>query len=320
MNQVESSIKRSCALFTTCSNEISSRTKAMHIQECKAYSSGDYLSQGFGSSTHDSFGQRLPLHQQMRICKSEAATKKVDAIYRGKLSNWCFQVADHCQIDHETVGIAISYLDRFLSTKLGNPALQCRKTFQLATMTSLYMAVKIFEHEVIEPSEFALISRGVCTEKDITDMEMNILFALGWRVQPPTALSFVRHFLALISSFHEIDELMLHNLYALSQLQINVSVNEYYFVSVKPSTVAVASILNSADAVANSILSKSLPSSFVATLRKQGLIWVPEREIKHVQDKLLEGIAVSEVNHDDRNRLLRKFSRSPSTVLYQLWS
>eukprot|EP00957_Ditylum_brightwellii_P069304 5261454-Ditylum_brightwellii.AAC.1 len=111
---------------------------------------------------------------------------------------WFQQIVDHCGFDRESVLIATSYLDRFLMTKSGVPALHNKNTFQLVAMTCLYIAIKLFEPEVINPAIVSFLSENLYSEKQITEMEMVILSALQWRVQPPTALAFVRHFLALV--------------------------------------------------------------------------------------------------------------------------
>eukprot|EP00957_Ditylum_brightwellii_P205325 15343366-Ditylum_brightwellii.AAC.1 len=85
---------------------------------------------------------------------------------------WCYQIVGHCGFDNKLVDIAVSYLDWFLMTKSGMPALHDRKTYQLIAMTCLYIAIKLFEPEVIDPSIVLHLSCGAYTEEDVTDMEM----------------------------------------------------------------------------------------------------------------------------------------------------
>uniref|UniRef100_A0A7S2HDW8 Cyclin-like domain-containing protein n=1 Tax=Helicotheca tamesis TaxID=374047 RepID=A0A7S2HDW8_9STRA len=294
MNIVETSLDLPCDSFTISDDEVTARIEAMHIQECNTYYCSDYLKLEFESSPDEEC-----------IFQPEIISKKVDAPYREKISKWCFEIADFCQIDHETVGIAMSYLDRFLSTESGIPVLRNRKKYQQATVTTLYIAVKVFEREVIEPRQFAIISRGRCTESDITDMEMIILSALKWRVQPPTSISFVRHFLALLTSFGGIGRSVVNNLSVLSQLQTEIAVNDYYFVTVKPSQIAVASILNSIDGMPDKSFSKSVRCAFIQTLKKHGIICPLGREMKEVQDRLLVGFAEIGAIEDDQDQFQR---------------
>ena len=74
-------------------------------------------------------------------------TSLVDASCRKAMVDWCFIVVDSVDLSRETVGIAMSILDRYLSSGNGKSAeaLQNKQKFQLATITSFYMAVKIHE-------------------------------------------------------------------------------------------------------------------------------------------------------------------------------
>ena len=42
------------------------------------------------------------------------ASKPVDEDCRVKMCEWCYQVVDFCKFRRETVGIGMSYLDRYL--------------------------------------------------------------------------------------------------------------------------------------------------------------------------------------------------------------
>ena len=59
--------------------------------------------------------------------------------------DWCFIVVDSFNLSRETVGIAMSILDRYLISGKGKSTegLQNKQTNQFATTTFFYMAVKI---------------------------------------------------------------------------------------------------------------------------------------------------------------------------------
>lgn len=64
----------------------------------------------------------------------------------------------------------MSFLDRYLSVKRVN-----KKTFQLAAMTSLYLAIKITEPSILKISSLIGLSRGFFTSEHIIAMEQSIL-------------------------------------------------------------------------------------------------------------------------------------------------
>mmetsp|Transcript_49328 Transcript_49328/g.148536 ORF Transcript_49328/g.148536 Transcript_49328/m.148536 type:complete len:434 (-) Transcript_49328:5-1306(-) len=121
----------------------------------------------------------------------------VDVECRTKMISWCYQVVDHCHMSRETVSIAASYLDRYLLAPSGLEALLDRRTFQLSAMTSLYVALKLFEDVNVEPGVMVGLSRGAYVEEEFVEMELDILMALRWKVHPPTAVGFMGHFLNL---------------------------------------------------------------------------------------------------------------------------
>jgi len=82
------------------------------------------------------------------------------------------------------------------------------------------------------------LSRGFFTLKEMEKMEYEVLQRLRWHVHPPTAQLFVKHFLFFLS----VEE---HELHDLAQFMIELSVMDYFFVSYKPSEIAMAALLNS---------------------------------------------------------------------------
>jgi len=195
---------------------------AMRHQEDTGYLSRDFL--------------RQPHLRQLAL--------DVDAGCRKKMAAWSYQVVDFCKFNRESVEISLSYLDRYLHTPSGTRALQDRSVFQLAAMTSLYTAVKINEPEAMDPKLVSSLSRGTYSPDDVEKMEQILLEALQWRVNPPTALSFVRKFLELIPS-DVVDDATRKAAYDITKFQAELAVSEYEFISVRASVTAYCSLVNS---------------------------------------------------------------------------
>ena len=123
--------------------ELTDRIRTMRKQEVTHHQCADYMRDS------DSY--------------LSTASQIVDEESRIKMCEWCYQVVDFCKFRRETVGIGMSYLDRYISTRQGRLALTDRKFYQLAAMTSLYMAIKIHEPLEMETSLLADLSRGVYT-------------------------------------------------------------------------------------------------------------------------------------------------------------
>jgi len=234
---------------------------AMRIQEDTAYRCSEYLNP-----------------------KAELEGK-VDGSCRTKMAQWCFQVSDFCQFSFETVGIGMSYFDRFLCTSVGKHLLHDRKRFQLAAMCTLYTAIKLFEPRQMGIDLMSELSRGCYSETEIADMEKIILDGLKWRMNPPTPERFVRESIRLLHSL-TIEADTITAILDICQLQISLSVKESDFVGSKPSTIAIASILNSVEMIDQSYLCPSLKTTFISDLEQIHITPIHSPEIKQMQRML----------------------------------
>ncbi|KAL7577295.1 hypothetical protein ACA910_002038 [Epithemia clementina (nom. ined.)] len=140
--------------------------------------------------------------------------------WRRKICQWSYRVVDSFRLDRSTVSVAMNLLDRFLmkyNFPLGSRpvchCISCKRSFdsrffQLASMTCLYISIKVnpeveCEEEVERRRHFRLapfvdFSRGLFSQQDVLEMEKLILHTVGWRVNPPTATSFVPYLLDLL--------------------------------------------------------------------------------------------------------------------------
>lgn len=209
--------------------EVSDRLAIMRKQEDSAYRCSDYVTSFRNSGT----GQ-TPNQQQQFM--------PVDEDCRVKMCEWCYQVIDFCKLRRETVSISMSFLDRYASAS--RSAVLDRRKYQLAAMTSLYVAIKIFEPP-LPISVLSDLSRGVYSEEEISKMEVEILFALNWRVAGPTVLSFIYHMIALLPPSVSKNESSVSKLIDFSQFQAELAVGDCFFMTQRASSVALAAVMNS---------------------------------------------------------------------------
>lgn len=167
----------------------------------------------------------------------------VDSSCRKAMANWCIQVADTLSFSHETVGLAMSFFDRYLSSRRGRSqeALDSRNMFQLAAITCFYTAVKTHEPVELGVDLLAKMCRNFYSEADIIAMESDILFALEWRVSGPTPMDFVRHLIQLLPSNESNTSLLLES----TVPYMDQTVNDVQFSFFKPSVVGATCLLSS---------------------------------------------------------------------------
>ena len=167
----------------------------------------------------------------------------IDEICRNKMCEWSYQIVDFCKFHRESVDIAMNYLDRFLTTPFGQPALHDRNVYQLVAMTCLYSAIKIHERQALSPAVVSQLSRGVYSAHQIAETEVTILHALQWKLHPPTALSFVRELISVLP-IDWMSDLVKESIFGITQKQTELAVSDYRFIETPMSIVAYCSIMN----------------------------------------------------------------------------
>ena len=201
---------------------------------------------------------------------------------RLKMCGWCYQVVDFCKFRRETVGIGMSYLDRFLCTPEGLGALCNRKQYQLAAMTALYIVIKLHEPLEMETSLLADLSRGCYTEMEFVGMEQKILQALEFRVNGPTPLGFVQHIMALIPN--TVHPTVSASIMDYARYQTELAVSEQSFIDIKPSEVALAAVLNAMEGMDTTLLPPKVQDKFIQNIESYCELYVNNAEI--TQSKL----------------------------------
>lgn len=222
----------------------------------------------------------------------------------------CYQVVDFCKFRRETVEIAMSYVDRYLCTPKGKSALVNRKEYQLVAMTALYVAIKLHEPMEMETSLLADLSRGCYEEMQFVEMEQTILqvsfattvccFSIGWidstdsdsvflchqtihwRVNGPTCVSFVGHFLALLPS--AIHRSVAESIMEYARFQIELAIAEQAFVFLKPSHVALAAVMNAVEGMDPELFPHKTQSKFVRYIERYSELNVSS--VEKIQGKL----------------------------------
>ena len=166
--------------------------------------------------------------------------------WRVQIAQWFFKVADSLSMSREIVAVAVSYLDRYLSTLDDPAAALSRRQFQLVCLTCLYTATKLYDHKILPPVSIVNLSRGCFTSADIEATERKILDALRWRLSPPTPLTFARHLLLLLPR-SSVSRPVRRTISDVAKYLTELSVIDYAFVGRKASSVGLAAVLTAMD-------------------------------------------------------------------------
>ncbi|KAM9201187.1 G1/S-specific cyclin-E2-like [Dugong dugon] len=110
---------------------------------------------------------------------------------RSILLDWFLEVCEVYTLHGETFYLAQDFFDRFMLTQKDVN----KNMLQLIGIISLFIASKLEEIYAPKLHEFAYVTDGACSEKDILKMELLILKALKWELCPVTIISWLNLFL-----------------------------------------------------------------------------------------------------------------------------
>lgn len=119
---------------------------------------------------------------------------------RQRAVKWTMEFAEMQEYEHQTVAIALNYLDRYLYEEFSQ--LDKKGFFELSAITALYIAAKLNEQIPIPITIAAeLSSRTLYTVEEIEASEQKMLEALEWRMNPPSAQIFAHYFVEMLPYF-----------------------------------------------------------------------------------------------------------------------
>jgi len=146
------------------------RLNVLLKQEKHVYQSQDYLSPVFQEKLQRENCEVAAPCSSFSAASSTTSSSGINEVWREKICEWSYQVVDHFDFSREVVSISISFLDRYLSTRLVD-----KKLFQLAAMTTLYLAIKLYEPGTLSMHSMIELSRGYFMTEQMAVMEMAIL-------------------------------------------------------------------------------------------------------------------------------------------------
>ena len=164
--------------------------------------------------------------------------------------------------------------------------------FQLASLTALYLAIKLYDHRRIRIDRLAHLSRGNFSTDDIATMERTMLSALRWKCNPPTSISYLQTFHALLPTecpglgSQSVND----DIIELARFFVELSVWESTFVPQESSTIALAAIFNAMDMVGDMRFPLASRQAFLENIEAcaPGLFDVNGQPLAFIRHRLAE--------------------------------
>ena len=113
-------------------------------------------------------------------------------VYRGNVVDWLYEACEGLRLHESVLHLSVHYLDwTMLAVRIP------QEEMQTLCMACVQCAAKFHGPECAVPALETVVSFARCTEKEICDMELRVLFALDWRLNAVTTLQVAEHHLAL---------------------------------------------------------------------------------------------------------------------------
>lgn len=157
--------------------------------------------------------------------------KDITPNMRAILVDWLIEVAEEYKLSSETLYLAVSYIDRYLSKKT-----VMRGKLQLVGVAAMLLASKYEEIYAPSVDEFVYISDNTYTKEEVFCMESNLLDTLEFCLTGATTKNFLRRFLKAAGAGADVTVTMFANYLC------ELSLHEYCFNKYLPSVVAAAAV------------------------------------------------------------------------------
>jgi hypothetical protein len=190
------------------------------------------------------------------------ATHVVDGAWRQRIVEWMYGVVDHCSLRRDSVAIAAYYLDTCVEKGL----VESRQEFQLAAMTALQLAIKLYDSTMVKLDSMVKLGRGLFTEHDVVNMERKIVSSLEWRLHPPTSICFLRQFLRLLPA--SVAPPTRYLIAEVARFIAEISVCLCKFISLPPSMIAYAGMLVAIERIDETTLTVDLRDQIHSAMSK----------------------------------------------------
>ncbi|KAK2445667.1 cyclin [Trifolium repens] len=160
----------------------------------------------------------------------ERVQTDIDPNWRGKCIDWVVSVVDYFNLLPDTLFLAVSCIDRFLSFK---PISSSK--LHLLCVSSMFIASKYEETFPPRLEKFCRVIKNKYSKEEILEMEIDILKTLNFDMGNPTTKTFLRAFIEIACEKN--DDLSLQFEF-LSNYLAELSLLDYDCVMLLPSLVA----------------------------------------------------------------------------------
>ncbi|XP_024380949.1 cyclin-A1-4 [Physcomitrium patens] len=164
----------------------------------------------------------------------ESMQQDINPTMRGILVDWLVEVAEEYKLFPDTLYLAVSFIDRYLSAHVVT-----RQRLQLLGVACMLIAAKYEEICTPQVEEFCNITDNTYCREEVLEMEREVLNVLKFELTTPTTLTFLRRFTRAAQTSYKAPTLSLE---FLGSYLAELTLLEYEFLPFLPSMIAASSV------------------------------------------------------------------------------
>lgn len=200
------------------------------------------------------------------------------------------------------VYVAMNILDRYSATKMQDDEIFVGKSYKIAAMTAIYLAIRVAGRNNLQVADLIRASRGNFGVHDVSATGKSMLQCLTWGVRIVTPHDFVDAILQCLST--KVPEAAKTSLRESAMYLVELSVYDAYFTKMCASKVAMAAMLNVAEKTVDDFTSTEL-AAFCDALSEATHTGLDSAEMRSIKSRLrslhnrveIEGIQQSPLHY-----------------------
>jgi len=177
----------------------------------------------------------------LRLASSCCSDTSPNVIWREKVAQWFYDVADHLGESRSIVYVAMNILDRYcVSFASKNEAPLDERQYEISSMTAMFLAARISGSGNLRIPSLLRMSRGGITTGDIVSTGSSMIKDLTWGHRILTPAEFVAAFAAMVS----VEEEVRTNLIESASYLVELAVCDRSLSRYKASELALSAVVN----------------------------------------------------------------------------
>lgn len=175
------------------------------------------------------------------VLNSGGASCAPNLVWREKVAQWCYDVADHFDENRSVIYVAMNILDRYCAILYQQHECVDEKVYELSSITAVFLAVRFTGSGNLRLQQLASMSQGGIQVQDVISKGTDMVKKLTWDHLIVTPFDFVTLYLEFLPSSTPSSKILA--ILQSATYLIEISVYDIFLSRCKASEIALAAIL-----------------------------------------------------------------------------